>query len=774
MNKFLYITILLLCHLTTYGYSISGKLYDTNVLPIEFGNVQIYATDSTFIGGTITDQKGMFKIDNIHSGEYMIVFSSVGFISKTESCTIQNQDIDLGEIVLLQENILLEEIIVKAKRSNFNVKGSEFIIDVQKAGLNKQSNIIDVLSFLPGVIPSGDDISVIGFGKTLFLLNGVEVKSFDRIKTLNPDQIKNVSLNNNPPARYSSSYSNIISINTIERLSDYASFQISHSSKLGRKYYNDESININLAKRKWDNFFSYHFTDDKKRNSAVNTYNIYLDEDQEKYNYSQNKEYHHGYGHQIMEGLTFRPTNKFTLNFQYVMNSSENKFKVNTLEYTNDNQETHENSTDQTLNTNILQHNIDLVGEYKISNAQILTLSTGYLCNHSSSENDMFLKNGNNDCIQGENDYRSWTTKSDYTHLLHSGYNLNVGLAYSFVKNEGYSIYFDRKVFDKPYSDNTALLEDKNAAVYANIQRRNDNFSFSIGLRGELLHSRYEEGETQWLDNNIFRFYPTLNLQYTINENTTLMGGFFSRSSRPSFRELSPLVRYINAFLLEQGNTALKQSDIYTSSLSLVLKNKFVMQARYIRSNNAVVWSFKESDIKERVLMNTSSNINYDTWLFNSSYSDAWGIYRFSYNVSLKYIPTEIDYLTGHASRNPQFKFSTVNQFTISPKTLLSLNFGYTSKNCFLGVEQQTAYDMSFWIRQSLFKDNRLQIILKGEDLLMRAIPKSYITINNVKSAILPNFDSRFIGLTVRYNFNGFQNIFKRKNVNEETENRIK
>ena len=774
MKRTFILTFFLLCQLITYGYSISGKLCDSNIIPIEFGNVQIYTNDSIFIGGTITDSNGLFKIDNISNGEYAIVFSAVGFNSKTQYCIIKNQDIFLESIVLHQNNILLEEVIVMGKRSNFKVKECQFTIDVQKAGLQEQSDILDVLSFLPGVTSSGDNISVIGFGKTLFLLNGVEVKSFDRIKAINPDQIKEISLNNNPSAKYSSIYSNIISISTIEKLSDYASSQISHSSMLGRRYSNEESININLSRKKWDNFFTYHFSDDKGKNSAVNIYDIYLDESYERNNYSQNEENTHAYGHQITEGLTYRPTDLITFNLQYDMNISDNNFKVNTNEYSIINQIYNEKSSNQELNKKISQHNLDLVGEYKINNSQNLTFSTGYLYNQSSSKNDIVSLYGDNSYIQGKNKYRSWALKVDYAYFLQSGYNINTGISYSKVKNSGLSVFYNGETYENSYFDDKTLLEDNNAAIYGSIQKKGDRFFASLGLRGELFASNYKKNGTIWLDENTFKLYPTINFQYTINHNVTLTGGFFSRSSRPTFRELSPLLQYVNAYLFEQGNPTLKQADIYTTSLSLIFKNKFVIQTRYIRYNHATMWSFKESDAMENVLINSPSNINYDSWLFNSSYSDAFGKYRFSYNTSVQYIPTKINYLSRSASRSPQIRFTTINQFVLTPKTLMSINIGYTSKNSFLGVEQKAIYDISFWIRQSFFKNNRLQIILKGEDLLHKAISKSCTTINNVKSATLPNLDSKFIGLTIRYNINGFKNIFNRKNINEDTENRIR
>jgi hypothetical protein len=230
----------------------------------------------------------------------------------------------------------------------------------------------------------------------------------------------------------------------------------------------------------------------------------------------------------------------------------------------------------------------------------------------------------------------------------------------------------------------------------------------------------------------------------------------------------------MNSYLFEQGNAELKQSDIYTSSLAAVINSKFVVQTFFIRKINAVTWSFKDSDISDKALVNKSSNINYNIWQTNFSYSDAISFYRFSYNAMAQYIPTKIRFLDGNASRKPLFQVSTVNQFVISPKTLVSLNLGFTSATDYLGLKQCAIFDCSFWIRQSFFKENRLQLILKAEDLFHKTTPEVCNNVDYVQSRIVPNIESRYVGLTIRYNFNSFKNKFMRKNTNIDVEQRLK
>lgn len=114
-----------------------------------------------------------------------------------------------------------------------------------------------------------------------------------------------------------------------------------------------------------------------------------------------------------------------------------------------------------------------------------------------------------------------------------------------------------------------------------------------------------------------------------------------------------------------------------------------------------------------------------------------------------------------------------VNQFDITKQTMASVDLSYSSKNGFLGVLESPMYGLSFWIRQCFFKDNRLQIILRGNDLLHKSASKKNVFIDNVKVQTTPSVDSRFLLLTVRYTFNGFKDTFRRLNTNESNQNRL-
>jgi hypothetical protein len=61
-------------------------------------SVVLYRTDSSYVSGAVSDQKGNFILDKITSGDYYLNISYLGF--ETQNVTLKNLsgDVDLGVI----------------------------------------------------------------------------------------------------------------------------------------------------------------------------------------------------------------------------------------------------------------------------------------------------------------------------------------------------------------------------------------------------------------------------------------------------------------------------------------------------------------------------------------------------------------------------------------------------------------------------------------------------------------------------------------------------
>src|SRR5699024_65086 len=91
--------------LLTFGQiTLKGKLTDSIDKPLSGVNIVLIETkDNTISNGTITDEDGNFKFQNVEKGRYKIEFSYLGYASQNREIQLE-KDSDLGNIVLREEN----------------------------------------------------------------------------------------------------------------------------------------------------------------------------------------------------------------------------------------------------------------------------------------------------------------------------------------------------------------------------------------------------------------------------------------------------------------------------------------------------------------------------------------------------------------------------------------------------------------------------------------------------------------------------------------------
>lgn len=95
-------------------HSIFGTVTTKKVEPIVGANVVLTNT----FGGTITDEKGQFRLENLKSGTYKLQISFIGFKTYTKEIDLF-EDIEL-RIALPMADILSDEVIVAATRASKN------------------------------------------------------------------------------------------------------------------------------------------------------------------------------------------------------------------------------------------------------------------------------------------------------------------------------------------------------------------------------------------------------------------------------------------------------------------------------------------------------------------------------------------------------------------------------------------------------------------------------------------------------------------------------
>ena len=170
---------------------------------LEFANVVLQTKDSVFLTGGTTNEKGLFSLDKIETGDYLLALSSLGYKTQYLPITNLSKNLDLGDILLEDDAVSLESVTVSG--SNLSSQLDKKLIYPSDRQINASTNGIDLLQqlMLPKlrVNPLLSEVSLPGGGELQYRINGVKVE-LQEIKALQPSDIIRIEFHDNPGLRY--------------------------------------------------------------------------------------------------------------------------------------------------------------------------------------------------------------------------------------------------------------------------------------------------------------------------------------------------------------------------------------------------------------------------------------------------------------------------------------------------------------------------------------------------------------------------------------------
>lgn len=128
---------------------ISGKIINKN-LPIVGAYVYLLDTKQT----TTTNKEGVFRLENLSSGNYKIIIAYTGFLSKEVPVTLLKNNLNIADISLQEDYLQLEQVVITATRSEIVRKDAPIICGVLDDKIfNATQSIVlsEGLSFQPAL-----------------------------------------------------------------------------------------------------------------------------------------------------------------------------------------------------------------------------------------------------------------------------------------------------------------------------------------------------------------------------------------------------------------------------------------------------------------------------------------------------------------------------------------------------------------------------------------------------------------------------------------------
>ena len=126
--------------------TIHGKLVDKQQQAVAFANIVLQQTDSTFVGGTTSNEEGDFRLTKVAVGNYRLVISNLGY--QTIYLDIQGfeRSANLGTITLQDASQQLEEVTVTA--SSLTATADKKMVFPNPKQVKAAHNGIDLLNRL--------------------------------------------------------------------------------------------------------------------------------------------------------------------------------------------------------------------------------------------------------------------------------------------------------------------------------------------------------------------------------------------------------------------------------------------------------------------------------------------------------------------------------------------------------------------------------------------------------------------------------------------------
>ncbi|MES2848372.1 MAG: TonB-dependent receptor, partial [Bacteroidota bacterium] len=213
----LIILLALLCILFTNNnavaqLSVTGKVKDNKTSPLANCNaLLLLPKDSSLLKGTICNTDGLFNLQNISPGSYLLALSHTGFENQYIPFTLnkENTVYDAGTITLLPTQQNLKEVTVVSKKPLFEQKIDRMVVNVKSSITSAGSTVLDVLQKSPGVIVNRQDGSISMSGKdgVQVMINGKmnympASALITMLDGMSANNVEKIELITTPPAKY--------------------------------------------------------------------------------------------------------------------------------------------------------------------------------------------------------------------------------------------------------------------------------------------------------------------------------------------------------------------------------------------------------------------------------------------------------------------------------------------------------------------------------------------------------------------------------------------
>ena len=259
-------------------FNVSGIVTDSETSePLEYATISLkHKRIPDKIFGGITDENGKFSVE-VNPGMYNIKIDYISFESYVDDNLRVIENTDIGNIALNLDVSMLDEVEVRAERTQVEVRLDKKIYNVGQDITVRGGNVSDVLANIPSIEVDFDgNVSLRGNSNVKILINGkpsglVGLAGPQGLRSIPSESIEKVEVVTSPSARYSAEGTAGI-LNIILKKQDLLGFNGNVNLNAGDPKSSGISGTFNLRNNKINIFNTTSFKDgDNNSNFFGNT-----------------------------------------------------------------------------------------------------------------------------------------------------------------------------------------------------------------------------------------------------------------------------------------------------------------------------------------------------------------------------------------------------------------------------------------------------------------------------------------------------------------------
>jgi iron complex outermembrane receptor protein len=744
------------------------------------------AKDSSVVKRTVTDKAGLFVIDNIADGKYLIVVQSVGFAKYyTEGFTIGAgvSNYTVKTVSLKNDAKDLEAVTVTSRRPFVEQKVDRTIINVDASPTNTGTTVMDLLEKSPGISVDRDgNISLKGKQGVMILMDGKPTylsgqDLANMLKNLPSSNLDQIEIMTNPPAKFDATgNSGVINIKTKKSRTMGYNGSVTGSYGQGQLPKSNLSGNFNYRQNKL-NYFANASTFYNKNFSEFKLVRKFRDQTTEELlsifdQQADNDRVNKGYNYKV--GADYFMNKKTTLGVVVTGYESRNEMHTDNATLIKDKNGVLITRTQainnvkasyKNIGANLnLRHVFDSVGNE-------LTADIDYI-NYTSGSNQLLTnrfydnagnKKANDELLLGNlpSDIDIYTAKVDFTHPMKAGSRFEAGLKSSYVETNNDAQYAYWNAVSSQYvadanRSNHFLYKENINAVYANLsQQLSKKWSAQLGLRLEntnLSGNQLTTSET--FKRDYTQLFPTAYVGYTASDKNQFAISFGRRIDRPNYQDLNPFFNFLDKYTYQVGNPYLNPQFSNNYELNHTFKSILTTSLNYSTTSDIIQdileqvdsthTSFiKKGNIAKRRSIGASVSLNAPVtkWFRTSVYLNVFNN-KFEGMVNGGNIDVE----------GTSFQGNMNNQLTFKNGWSGEVSGFYRSATVQGVLVSNPMWAMNLGVAKQVMK-NKGAVRLAVRDVFYTQIFSGYSKYQNVDVTINERRDSRVVTLSFTYRF---------------------